>query len=350
MQQGHLGLNDAGFWADPLQTREEVSARLSGAGFVGVALDAPRRVALDDRQELPAVATNVATFRDNLWLDFHAGAVLTAIDLDTHAIFAAPCFDQQPVEWLTEPVPDDDVAEGTSTSFDVFDLRARLGLPWVPSRLLVRLLLVDRVSDPVRVDLLHTITAYRDPAVEELVSRARRHPQLAAVSPRPGRSLPSYEARPTSPPPPAEPGIVLRAPRVQVLAEGTSWIVEGSFRLPLAAHELVPPRDRPPGTGGMQSAPFDVGDPRARAVVPVTLLLTGSRTLSPQLLPLMVPCHQVLDSDPPVGIGHFAIDLRTSVKVDLEAETWFLFAVSGEHLAGPVASAWVDPSSVGAGA
>jgi hypothetical protein len=338
MQQGHLGLTDAGFWADPLKTRDDVSARLSKEGFVGVALDAPRRVALDDRRELPVVATNVATFRDNLWLDFHAAAVLAAVDLDTHAIYAAPCFDREPVEWLTEPVPDDDIAEGTTTAFDTFDLRARLGLPWVPSRLLVRLLLADRVSAPVRVDLLHTITAYRDPAVDELVARSRRSSRIASVSPRAGLSLPSYEARTTSPLVPGEPGIALKAPRVQVLAEGTPWVVEGSFRLPVAPHEIVPP-----------DGSVDVGDPLAKAVVPITLILTGSRTLFPQILPLAVPCRGAIDPAKPVAVGHFALDLRAAVKgVDLEAETWFLFALSGEHLAGPVSSAWVDPSSLGA--
>lgn len=357
---GPLGLADVEFWDAPRRTEDEVHDRLLDEGFLGVVIDAPARVPVGKRGTLPIVAVHAATLRETATLSLRAALVAAAVRLETNEVRVARAF---------APVSEDDVApagidpgEGTSLrTFDV-DLRDRLHLPWEAGTWLVGFFLRERASNRVTVRL-EAGGAPRDAVAAAFVAAHRRprYPQPIAPRPRPGK-LPSYEARPDSPPVPAEPGIALAVERLVKDTGDATAVLRGSFRLPVLEREVVKPADAA-DTALVEALPEaqrpaalkdglawqDPGDPRATAVVPITLVVTGSARPGPSVLALQVPSFDPVDptADAPVVTGHFALDLREGLGWDrLADQTSFIYALSGKAMAGPAAVAVVDPRYV----
>lgn len=166
--------------------------------------------------------------------------------------------------------------EGTTVNMFAFDLRQVLGLTWEASRYSVAVLLREFVSNAVTIDLGKDATEYEDPAVATFLAEQREQ----AVPPPPPEVFPIPHARPekgepphyepvSGMPVPDAPGIIIQAPRVVVAKAGGKCILQGSYRLPIARRHRVEPR------GTSVTAPV-VGDSRARAVVPIHLVVTGS--------------------------------------------------------------------------
>jgi hypothetical protein len=124
-----------------------------------------------------------------------------------------------------------------------------------------------------------------------------------------------------------------------VLEQGARSVLRASFRLPLQRHQIIPPTDLREGlrarTGSTQPP---------TAVVALGLLVVGADVPSPTVLPLRVPVWDPIGDPPPSTVtGHFAIDLLQQDGIPRVGQTYFVFAFNGEHMAGPVSMALVDP-------
>jgi hypothetical protein len=129
-------------------------------------------------------------------------------------------------------------------------------------------------------------------------------------------------------PPGKEPALALFVPK-----RATGGLpIKGSFRLPVRPRHLVRPT--------IEGAPLDVGDPLARAVLPLTIVVTGERVPGPWLVPLRVAAHQAPGPDGLV-VGHFALDLLADGGLRVRTrQRYILYALAGEAFAGPYEVEW----------
>jgi hypothetical protein len=299
----------------------------------GLFLAAPERVdpgSSSSGPSLPLYGARVASLTEAATSRLDASLVVAAVCLTTHRVLAAMAFDT-PTEVETEDDGETTPPDGLCGATFELDAARRLALPSRQEKYLVLVLLRDRVSNGVVVEVAPPPGVFRDPEVERalkarLLSEGPREPW-----PPPEKKAARYR-RLTNPPPAPSLGITLQAERVVVLEEGEPWRLRGSFRLPLLPHER--------GT-----------DPTGpRAVVTVTLLAMGSATARPRLASLALPAYDVshpLDRDEgEFASGTFDLDLRTLPGLALPPQTVWIRALHGAGISAPVTTALVDPSSV----
>lgn len=335
-----LGLADEDYWKDPFRTRAEIEGKLLDAGREALLIGAPRVVSLQERETLPVVVERVAGLDRMARLPFRPHAVLTAVDLKADTVYAYMAI----VKNVKEPKRyDGPPLEGMGGEAFVINARKQLDLPWTPGPLLLGIVMRDQVSNRVRVELKKG--GYADPAVAEYKDAREKEIEpppvfpAAALSPleMKGRDpakqppLPCYSRWSGSPEVPAAPGIALAVDRVVPLTAKTACVLRGSFRLP------VRDRDKVKGaTGGARDA-----HDRPTAVLGITLLLTGSDLAAPVLVPLKVPSYDPLPADKAEATGFFTVDLAQLGNLGEMEQTWFIYALSGEIMAGPVPMALV---------
>lgn len=362
---GPLGLKDAEFWDDPRRTEDEVQDRLLDEGFLGVVIDAPSRVPLARREDLPVCGVRATTLRENRGLSIPAATVATASCLETHEVRADLAFLQK--SRLEAPAAsDDDPGEGVTIGNFETDLRKRLGVPWRPGTWVVTLLVRERASNRVTIKLEGAGGgAFKDPAAAAVLAAQRRprYPQPISPAPAPGEPLPSFRARPDSPPVPEQPGLALLVERLVRDGDDAQVILRGSFRLPALERELVKPAD-PADAAALEpldpaaraqalregAAWQDPGDAEATAVLPITIVATGVDRAGPLVVRLQAPSYDQVDPTADVALvtGHFALDLLMQRGGELlRDQTSFIYALCGEALAGPATVAVVDPRLVG---
>jgi hypothetical protein len=210
------------------------------------------------------------------------------------------------------------------------DLAARLRLPLGANEYAVSLICLDQVSNGCRLKVIDS-AAFHDVAAEEF-ARAYREEQLGPprIQPEPGTSSVNYTKQPASPEIPAQPGIALEAPRVTVMRADRPCVLHGAFRLP--AQAAVP-------------VPRAAGEKAPTAIVSIGLLLTGSVQAEPVVLNLNVPGYATLEKQgsETFATGYFALDLCAFAPLAAAVQTWFIYAVSGEVMAGPALAAFVNP-------
>lgn len=326
MANGELGLRDDEFWGDYTRTTDEVLDRLGERDFRGLVIDAPNLVAIDTRTTAPVVGWWIRTFREDRLLDAASQTLICAVDLATNELRAGLALDtgKTPAEPL--PPSDEDPGEGKLMEMIEADARGQIGLPWRPGRHAVTLLLRDKVSNTVTLQLTESTG---EPAV---VSSSAPLPAPRVSPPTSDAPWPRYEPTPESPPPPDTVGINLACREVTTVGGGEPCLLRGSFRLPVLAHE----GNRPPGPEeGASPAGYD---PAATAVVGITILLTGSDAVGPFVLPLRVPTYAPYDPEQgdTTVTGYFTLDLWQMPTMPRSAMTYFAYAFSGETLAGPI--------------
>jgi len=226
-------------------------------------------------------------------------------------------------------------------------VRPVLGLNWEPSRYSVAVLLREFVSNGVTIELGRDATEYEDPAVAAFLAEQRE----SAVPPPPPAVFPIPHARAESGQPPhyqplsdmpvpEAPGILMRAPRVVIAKAGSQCILQGSYRLAVARRHRVESR----GAGAPRPL---VGDPRAQAVVPIHLVITGSDLPGPWVISLKVPVYQPLSPHPAEASGHFTIDLLQIPDFPRTPMTYFLTAFSGQVVSEALPIAVVSEQMIG---
>jgi hypothetical protein len=325
-----LGLSDSDYWDDPLKTRMQIEDRLLDEDRSLSLIGAPSQVAYQQRDTLPLVFLRVGKQDAVARLPFRHFALLIAQELTTNTTYSG-------LAVLDDAVPsppyDGPPLEGMTGEAWVVDLRDRLQLPWTRGELLVSLVMRDAMTHRVRIKL--DKGGYKDPAVDAYLAEAEQQPQLASVHPPlrgqdDGRTLPSYRVQTDSPPLPDQLGINLAVPRVISRNPNMRCVIKGSFRLRPLARELAP-------------AGTEVGGADVSAVVGIGLVVTGSDLAAPYQFDLKVPVYDpvaTVDGHNEVT-GYFALDLQTLANLNAIDQTYFIYALSGELLTGPVPMALV---------
>lgn len=338
-----LNLSAEDYWADFTRTRDEFAKFISETGFRGLRIDGPAFVAIDRRESLPVVGYYARTLREDLRVDPEGQMIAAAFDLTTRQLHAGLALDNGKTPDRDDPIPPgDEPAEGLTFTAFSSDLRLHLDILWQKRKLLTAFFICEHVSNPVLVELGPSPAAFRDPAVEEFLAQQRA--KAAMVPPRPispeakSELGVTYQRISRSPPIPEKRGIALSLERVVVAQRGASCLCFGAFRLPVTFGDVV----RPDIESGQLP---DVGHPDTRAVVPITFLVTGSKTAGPWILEMRVPSFDAvaLPKGPPpppdeeVGevTGYFALDLWNQPSMPRAPMTYFLSAFGGGSLSGP---------------
>jgi hypothetical protein len=326
MANGELGLRDDEFWGDYTRTGDEVLERLSERDFLGLVIDAPAVVAIDARATAPVVGWWIRTFREDRLFDAASQTVMCAVDLSTNEVRAGLALDTGKTPAEPPPPSDEDPGEGKLMEMIEADARSQVGLPWRPGRHAVTLLLQDKVSNTVTLQLVEADVELGAVPPPETLPAPRAWPATGEVP------WPSYQATPESPPLPDAVGINLAGGEVTVGGDDEPCLLRGSFRLPVLPHEHNRPPDRDEG------ASPEGYEPAATAVVGIAIVLTGSDAVGPFMVPLRVPSYTAYDAeqgDMPVT-GYFTVDLLRMPSMPRSPMTYFAYAFSGEAVAGPV--------------
>lgn len=336
MRPARLGIADRAFWSDPVGAARPAEDALIRTGGEHIVLDMPSRVdLLAPEGTLPAILLRVAPEEAARRVRFLQHAVLVATALERNRTWAAPVEDPElapprlDLTGIEIPPP-----SGMVSTVTVVDLRDRLALPWDrPATLLVRLLFRERVLCESRVVLEGGQDDYRDPEVERLLAAREAEAAPAAVWPVAGEPRPRYDGE-GAPPLPDAAGIVLVAERLIPVDSSTPCILRGSFRLPIRPRDRAP---RSPLTPLLSRLPT--------AVVPISIVLVGSRYAAPVVWRLAVPSFRPLEErgGALLASGHFEIDLQELANLRDLPQTYFLHAFSGEHAASPAVMAVVAP-------
>ncbi len=337
MSNGPLLLNDDEFWGNCSRTEELVLSRIAKEDFQGLLIDGPERISVNQRDTAPVAGYFVRSLRNDLVMDQETQLLVAAVDLETNHLLAGLALDTGKLPGARPPKPTVDPGEGTVLNLFKTDLRRALNLPWQHGRYRIHALLREYLSNSITVEIGRSKLEYEDPEVAKFLEDERRRvvpPPAPKIFPpidvvKPGLS-PDYRHRKDSPQLPEKVGITISPDRVVALRDGAVCIMHGSYRLPILRREQVRPH---PQTGQLP----DVGDPRATAVVPITLLVTGSDLPGPWVFRLRVPSYDPIAPEAATAVagGYFTLDLLQLPGFPRRAMTYFISAFNGENAAGP---------------
>ena len=312
-----FGLADDDYWNDPHKTQDEVIEALWATGEDRVAIGAPAFVSLSARERLPLLVYRGASYRELWTTNLLEYGQVVAVDLEHNRVFVGPVVADDEAE-AGEMLDPAEAPGGQGSESQLAELRGDMGLAWQPSTYVLTVLLREHSSNRVRVELGKQAGAYHDEEVAKFIAEQRAKPAAAAVSPTPASPVPSYAALEGSPAIPTELGVVMAGDRVVVNKAGARALLRGAFRLPVLPTELAAD---------------------GSAVVGIGLVVNASDQPQSGFMQLQVPA-QVSEG---VATGHFTLDLIAE-GLARDAQTYFVFAFSGELMAGPTPVALVDES------
>ena len=321
MSTGPLGLQNAEFWSDPYKTQTEVYQRLSEEDFIGIMIDAPAQVNIEEHQTLPVIGCRSASMWQARRASFTRFGLITAMQIRTGQLLAGRA---QVQRTSSDQTPDDDEpGEGVIMSLFDLDVRQQLpGLQWESGGYLLTAILQDQVSNRLFVNLVSS---------QPRVSNKLLQGPTATVTPPVGDPFPSYRSDKHSLRVPMQVGIDLAIEPPIAVSPEARCILRGSYRLPLRLQHLT--------VHQTQELLLDSEEPAIPALIPLTLLLTGSRAPGPFLIAMRVPCYDELTADSPAAevTGTFSLDLfDTEALGHREPQIYYLYAFSDKVLAGPV--------------
>jgi len=329
------------FWSNPLKNQRAVQGKFVRTGKVALLVEAPSEVRFRNRETLPVIVLRTEQIAIASGMPFDKTAVLTAVDLDQNQVYARLAIPPSerhldPVESPSEPPQPGMIGE----AFEI-DAREVLELPWKRTRYLLTLILRDKQTAPMLVSLQEPEGDYKDPEVIKFREQERNRPDVPAVWPAPNPESAIYESGPETPPVPAEAGIAIAAPRLLVIDEMKNCMLRGSFRLPVLPKHVVP---APGAPGGERiRAQFQGKDKVPTAIVPITIVATGSTAAVPFVWRLLVPTYDPIAPDKSgLVTGSFSVDLQKLQNVKELEQTLFIYAFSGEAMAGPSPVAFVS--------
>ena len=351
MIEDHFGLEDESYWTDPWANRKAAQRSLMKSGHEDFMIGAPKVMALDRHRTLPLAILRVRKAQGGSPVDFRAAAVVAAWDKNMGKLNARLAFPKPasvplaPKRSAGSPAGKGDSFSGDATAMiseaSTLDLAARLKLPPAANEFIVSLVCMDKRSNGCRIKVIES-ASYQDEAAEEFVQAYREeqlgppriHPQAesAGKGEPPDKNLTSYAQQPASPEIPEEAGIALVSQRVTVIRADRPCLIHGSFRLPAKA-----------------LSPIAIGKdskmPAPTAIVPMALMLTGSVQASPIVLNLNVPSYAPLErrGGENLATGYFTLDLCAQARLAGVVQTYFIYAFSGEAVAGPALAAFVNP-------
>ncbi len=344
MHNGRFGLADADFWSAPRKNEEQVVDEFVDNELLGLVLDAPREASIYNRSTLPFAALYLRTFYEEAQVNAERAMILVASRHEDGALFVGPALltDKK----IRDEEPDEDPGPGFSAEYFVADAAQQLGLPWERGTYTLALMIRERLSNVCHTRVGRIATDYQDDAVEAYIEQRRSSamppsmdpvwPPLPEIRGAITRALdggvdpfPNFRQRSDSPALPEGVGLNFTIDRVAEPGDGRRCMLKGSFRLPVGPLDRVP---FDPESG----RPIDVGAPGATAVLPITLIATGTTYVGPMTIRMRIPSF---DPVPPEGgtvTGFFNIDLfEISVMRDVP-DTYFFTAFSRDIVRGPV--------------
>jgi len=325
-------LDDAAFWTGDDRASDPIAMKLVGK-HSGVVVDAPRSVSIDERQTLPAGIYHLGAIRQVSTVTFERHGVITVMDSGENRLYATIGRSLiQDSEAMEEPAGDAaSLPSGSMATAIPVELRALLGLPWRPSHLLFTALLRDSASNRAAIELRRADWAYKDTEAlkREEAARAQRNPP--PVFPRNRETSPPAATVPV----PADTGIHMAIERIVDRKKAATCPVSGSFRLPALPQEIVKADYHDSGALPGERLPT--------AVVGITLLVTGADDGSLFVLPMHVASFDRISANEtaPIVTGQFTVDLFQFRDMPRQAQTYFVYAFSGEVMTDPVPLALV---------
>ncbi|MCB9761297.1 MAG: hypothetical protein H6739_15755 [Alphaproteobacteria bacterium] len=318
MSEGPLGLSDADFQGDPTPALLRHVGGWLAERADALIVDAPALIPLDLWQTAPLVVCRPAPRSAHRQAPFEQHAVVVVTETALNRTWVVPLYPRPEGPPPVDDEDDEDDGYGVKTARP--DLRALVGLPWQPGRYRAQVLLRERISNAVGFRLGGSAEAYEDPEVARFI--AARCAQMSPLEPEPpaGEPWPRYTPTDDGPAPPEQPGVVLNVPRVALLAEGSTCVLRGAFRLSPCLHE------RRPGEA-------EEGVPTA--VMGLTLVSVDAEGGGLRTLRLRVPSGDPPDQE--TLTGHFALDLLATPLLDRVESTRFIYAFGAEVSAGPAA-------------
>lgn len=304
------------------------------AGALGIRIDAANVVELPDRATLPLLGLHVASYRELYQVRFRDHAVVIASDVRSGRVFARRLFRDEGRLPDELPVLEGEVPDGcTGVTFHE-DLFESLELPREPAAWCVWVICREQVSNVSTAFVAHGLSVWVDPEVERYIL-ARRvaagPPSVWPPQPSASVALPIYTRTAASPPLPEGAGLSVSVERVVPLVDRARCQLSGSFRLPLRPWErAMDSRDTPPGP---------------RAVLPITLVITGSDTPGPKVFHLRVPADELVGEGE--AVGHFSIDLLDLRGMWRAPRTCFVYAFSGAYMSKPARVSFIAAESLG---
>jgi hypothetical protein len=310
-----LAVDDAAFWSDPWAKQGDLVTQLVLKQTPALALAAPKRVDVGHRGTIPAAVLYVAPRKDTYRFRFENVALVAATRLEDGATLVGRPFEWAPFERIVDEPPPGSVGAKHTT-----DLRGALDLPWKPATYVVWLLFREQQTAPARVVLEHG-ASFDDPEVKKYLEGVAP-PEPKPAWPRQDHPFPTF-ARVEGSPPTPERGLALAVDRVVVAKEGAVAAVRGSFKVPVAKVNVVRRREGP--------------GPHPTAIVPVTLVVTGSEEVGPLVIPLRVPTFDPIPAASAEALvtGFFAIDLNAWPDRFGAGQTLFVRAFAAGETAGP---------------
>lgn len=332
-----FGLQNEEFWSQPWKNISPIQRAMVGGRKDALLMEAPAQANVGERRDVPVLVFQSGAASDISSPPFENVAVLVASRTSDRATFA---------NTAAAGVPPPTGPQGTSWKGRTFtlNLRDRLDIPWERGTFAVRVLMRERASAVRRVELVES-GAYEDPEVTRFLEQYR--PAPAPVWPTERPTLPSYAADPSTPalPKGAGEGVALAIERVSVAVRGTPLVLRGRFALRVRRGEIMPPlREDELSRAGEASALSDVA-PRPTAIIPLTVVITGSKDHTPATVVLRVPTYDEIERAGDVVTGAFAVDLF-ELGFPATEQTHFAWAFAGDVASEPAVFALLSPQSV----
>jgi hypothetical protein len=317
------------YWTKPFKNDRDLAERTIFKDQTGFFIDGPPEVDLTVHDTIPVPIYTCFTQKEAFALPLARYAVVLAMRLENRQSFigfAAPR--DKPLPRTPPGTRASETAMVTGNM--VLDLKPHLDRGDASGTYDVVVFLREHVSNRVRIAVKKT-GGYADPEVAKFIAQQPLPaPEPVFPAPSAGAPLPSYRRGKTSPELPGSPGVVISAPRVTMVREGTQVDVSGSFRIPVLKREL---------TGASP------GNDSPTAIIPITLIAFGTddNDFGPFFLRMRVPTYDTLAPTDPVGTGFFAVNLLDFAGVPRKAATYFVYAFAGEWMSGPIAIGLATP-------
>lgn len=366
-EQGQLATDNEVFFSPAGVPQAGVRAAMDRE-MVGFGLDAPTFIDLSKHTALPLFGVRACAIADTVIKDYRDEMILIVVREQDGTVHAGEAFFRNknprgpggppPANALPGfAPPKGHVAEGfVINALDrIDDLRLRAG------SYLATVILKDRQSNTTRThvqwqqvddpEVLAYLESQRQPAWPLPLWPAHGtagmdHRTLAELADAQATDV--LEGYPDIP---ETKGIAFTVPRVIPGTQRATSRLKASFRLPIRPPWVVRPEPDPPWDAkairafrGHYYEP--IGDDNATAVVPISFLLTGDVNAAPHVISLRVPTYNRIPDPIPEGFevtGNFSFDLFQVINAYQRFQTWYVWAIAGDSIDGPVPMAVFDP-------
>jgi len=345
-----INISDDQYFHDFSDQIGAIEQELSRQNHLGIFVDGPKIIDGAAHDRLPILAIEHRTFEEGGKANFAKHAAVIGIDLDRNIVYANKAVEQEDnfIEEAPASLPGEalETPKGSYAKYEVFDARTRLGFPWRAGNYRFFVALQHQVFEP-----LNTVIALANDAGTQRTGGTAL-PTL--ISPLPEEPLPSFRSQKDSPQSPNAPGIAVTvAPTITLRGDATAPLY-AAFSLKPLPSELVTPeewrarvdehsRQNKIVQNWLQTDHNERVKQLAitpSATIPITLVVLGSIDGFITSFTIRAPSYARIAADGTVR-GNFALDLLRVPGIPKTAQTYYIYAVSGEILEKPVITEFV---------